>query len=192
MPQAIDNTNYSKKDFVTHPFEQGEYESCTFDACDFSNADFSECKFIDCTFINCNLSMVKLVQAMFQDTHFKGCKMLGLQFDSCKDFALSFTFENCTLDHATFFRKKIKKTLFRNSHLHNVDFTECDLTAALFDHCDLLNAKFEHTVLEKADFRTSTNYAIDPEINKIRKAKFSLPGVIALLDKYDLDIERLA
>jgi len=43
--------------------------------------------------------------------------------------------------------------------------------------------------LENADLRTSYNYSIDPDANRIRKAKFSLPAVIGLLDKYYLDIE---
>jgi fluoroquinolone resistance protein len=44
--------------------------------------------------------------------------------------------------------------------------------------------------LEKADLRTAYNYSIDPSINKIKKAKFSLPGVVGLLSKYDIEIER--
>jgi len=84
---------------------------------------------------------------------------------------------------------KIKKLQFKNSSLQEVDFTEADASGALFDNCDLARAKFENTVLEKANFRTAFNYSINPELNKIKKAKFSLPGVIGLLDNYDIDIE---
>lgn len=189
MEHSADGVTYSKTDFANQPFAPGEYDACIFNDCELSNANFSESKFIDCEFNNCNLSMVKLVTTMFQNVKFKGCKMLGLQFDSCKDFGLSFQFENCTLDHSTFFKLKIKKTLFRNSHLDGVDFTGCDLTSAVFDNCNLLNAKFDNTILEKADLRTSIHYSIDPEINKIKKAKFSLSGVTGLLDKYDIEIE---
>ena len=69
------------------------------------------------------------------------------------------------------------------------DFTEADLTNSVFDNCDLAGAKFEKTILEKADLRTSHNYSIDPEINKIKKAKFSVHGITGLLDKYDIEIE---
>jgi hypothetical protein len=54
----------------------------------------------------------------------------------------------------------------------------------------LSGATFENTNLEKADFRTSFNYSIDPEINRIKKAKFALPEVLGLLNKYDLVIEK--
>jgi len=67
---------------------------------------------------------------------------------------------------------------------------ETDLTGAVFDNCDLTQAIFDHTILEKADFRTSYNYSFDPEINRIKKAKFSVPEVSGLLDKYDIDIEK--
>jgi hypothetical protein len=43
--------------------------------------------------------------------------------------------------------------------------------------------------LERTDFRTSYNYSIDPEINRISKAKFSINGVVGLLGKYNIEIE---
>jgi len=36
--------------------------------------------------------------------------------------------------------------------------------------------------------RTAFNYSLNPELNKIKKAKFSLPAVVGLLDKYDIEI----
>jgi len=42
---------------------------------------------------------------------------------------------------------------------------------------------------ERTDFRTSFNYSIDPEKNRIRKARFSLIGIAGLLNKYDIDID---
>jgi hypothetical protein len=48
---------------------------------------------------------------------------------------------------------------------------------------------FENSILEKVDFRSSFNYIIDPETNRIKKARFSLPGVTGLLAKYDIEID---
>ena len=114
--------------------------------------------------------------------------MLGLHFDDSSGFGLSFSFESCALDHSSFYKTKIKNTSFINVHLHEVDFAECDLTNSMFNNCDLTGASFDNTNLEKADFRTSYNYSLDPEINRIRKAKFSLQGVTGLLGKYDIEI----
>lgn len=83
----------------------------------------------------------------------------------------------------------MKATRFINCNLKEADFTETDLTGSLLIDCDLLGAIFEKTILEKADLRTSFNFSIDPELNRIKKAKFSLTTVRGLLDKYNIDIE---
>ena len=115
--------------------------------------------------------------------------MLGLHFENCNQFALTFSFENFALDHSSFYKTKIKKTIFKNTQLKEADFTECDLTGSVFDNCNLQGATFEKTLLEKVDFRTSFNYSIDPEINRVKKARFSVTGIAGLLDKYDIEIE---
>jgi uncharacterized protein YjbI with pentapeptide repeats len=116
--------------------------------------------------------------------------MLGLRFDTCNEFGLSFSFDSCQLNHSSFYKTKIKKTIFKNSQLQEVDFAACGLTSAVFENCDLSGAVFENTDIEKADFRTSYNYSIDPEINRITKARFSILGVSGLLEKYNIIIEK--
>ena len=116
--------------------------------------------------------------------------MLGLKFETCNDFGLAFSFENCNLNHSSFYQTKLKKTSFTNTQLQEVDFTECDLTSSVFSGSDFTKATFFNTILEKADFRTSFNFSIDPEINRIKKARFSVEGLAGLLDKYDIQIER--
>ena len=83
----------------------------------------------------------------------------------------------------------VKKVKFKNCSLQEVDFIESDLSNSIFDNCDLALAIFKNTLLEKADFRTAYNYSIDPEINRIKKAKFSRAGLVGLLDSYDIEIE---
>lgn len=73
--------------------------------------------------------------------------------------------------------------------MHEVDFTQSDLTEVVFDNCDLAGARFENTIIEKADLRTSFNYSIDPELNYIKKAKFSLTGLPGLLEKYGIEVD---
>ncbi len=167
-----------------------EFEGCTFKGCDFSNADFSESIFSECVFENCNLSMAKLRNASLRDVLFKACKMLGLHFDDCIPAGLVLCFESCTLNHSAFTRLKLKKMVFRNTQLQEVDFAECDMTACVLDNCDLHRAAFAHTVLEQADLRTSYGYNIDPEANRLKGAKFALPEVLRLLDKYNIVVER--
>ena len=185
--EFLDET-FDKKDFTGTPLQKGAYENCVFNHCNFSTSDLSSIRFIDCIFIGSNLSLVRLDKTVLRDAQFRDCKMLGLHFEHCDPFGLSFSFESGVLDQSSFYRTKLKKTVFKSVQLKEVDLTECDLTSAVFDNCDLLRATFENTILEKADLRTSFNYSIDPERNRIKKAKFSLQGLPGLLNKYDIEI----
>lgn len=169
--------------------EAGEYELCDFVQCDFSNLDFSEYKFVECTFRECNLSLLKLEKTAVRNCQFYQCKMLGLRFDACNPFGLSFRFENCQLNHSSFFNVVVKKTYFKQCQLQEVDFTDADLSGAIFEECNLSLAHFERTNLEKADLRTARDFIIDPEQNRLKKAKFSMQGLPGLLSKYGLEIE---
>jgi uncharacterized protein YjbI with pentapeptide repeats len=59
----------------------------------------------------------------------------------------------------------------------------------VFSQCDLSGAIFDHTNLEKVDFRTATNFTINPSLNTLKKAKFSMPSVVGLLKNFDIIIE---
>ena len=181
--------SYDKIDFTESPVEKGEYENCRFMNCDFSNSDLSDIHFTDCEFSGCNLSMAKLTKTALKNIHFINSKLIGLHFDDCNQFLLAFVFENCILNLSSFYKLKLKKTIFKNTTLHEVDFTYADLSGSVFDNCDLARSIFFNTVLEKADFRNAINFSIDPDANKIKRAKFSLSGIPGLLDKYDIEIE---
>jgi len=182
--EIFKNVNFNETQLI-----KGDYENCQFSNCDFSNVDLSNLNFVECLFDNCNLSLCKLGNTGIKDVVFNNCKMLGLQFQNCSEFLFELEVNACQLNLASFYQRKLKGIKFSNSILHEVDFAETDLSMAVFDNCDLQGALFERTNLEKADFRSSYNYGFDPEINKIRKAKFTLPAVIGLLNKYDITIE---
>jgi len=183
--KIFDRTNFTGKDGKL----ANEYENCTFLNCDLSSADLSEIVFSDCEFTGCNLAMAKLTRTSFRDVRFRECKLLGLRFDHCSEFLFAVDFENCILNLASFYGLKIKNTQFRNCSLQESDFTTADLTGAKFDNCDLRGAQFENCILEKSDFRTAFNYSFDPELNRIKGAKFSREGIAGLLSKYDITIE---
>ena len=115
--------------------------------------------------------------------------MLGLLFETCQEFGLSFQVENCKLSNSSFYKLRLKQSLFKNNDFSETDFTEADLSETVFENCDFNGARFDHTNLEKADFTSAYNYSIDPEMNRVKKARFSSRGVAGLLDKYDLVVE---
>lgn len=180
---------FDAKDFTTIVFEKGDYEGCQFNNCDLSKADISDTTFIECSFHSCNLSMARVNKTAFQEVKFVDCKLLGIQFENCSDFLFSIDCDKCNLNFCTFGKLKLRQSKIRNSSLQDADFTGTDASQFVFDGCDLSRARFENTDLTKADFRTATNYSIDPEINKIKKARFALEGLPGLLDKYDITVE---
>ncbi|HLO59898.1 MAG TPA: pentapeptide repeat-containing protein [Bacteroidales bacterium] len=184
----IVDEKFEKIIFSEKPLKPGEYEECTFDRCDFSNARLAEFRFIDCEFRDCNLSLVVLNNTTFRDVKFVGCKMLGLHFEDCDLLGFTVSFENCKLQNSTFFKVKMKKTVLKNCDLKETDFSEAEMSESIFDNCDLHRAVFDHTNLEKVDFRTAYNYTINPSQNRIKKARFSLPGLPGLLAEYGIDV----
>lgn len=183
----LSDIEINKATLLESALQQGEYENCIFSELDLANFDFSHFKFIKCRFESCNLSLTRLSKTAFQEVHFKDCKMMGWRMDQCSDFSLSVSFENCLLQHASFYKKKLARTRFENCQLQEADFTECDLSYAELIDCDLNLAVFVDTNLEKADLRTASRYTLDPEQNKIKRAKFSWPALAGLLHKYDID-----
>ncbi len=190
MQDFIEEQTFTQIDYTQEPLDKAEYEDCTFSNCDFSSSDLADVVFSNCRFISCNLSMVRLSNTVLRDVKFKECKLLGIDFEVCNPFGLKMIMENCILNHCLFFKTKIRKTTFKDCHLHEADFTECDLTSTVFENCDLTRATFERTILEKADFRTAYGFIIDPELNRIKKALFSIENISGLLTKYDIHIER--
>lgn len=178
------NVNYSGK-----RLERREFIKCEFLNCDFSKSDLRENDFVDCHFKHCNFSMVTVDGAGFRDATFTGCKMLGVDFTRINKFMFSLHFVQSYLDYATFYGTKLAKTKFVECSLKEADFSEADLSGAVFEKCDLMETKFLNTKLEKTDFRTAQNFAIDPDANKMKKAKFSALNLSGLLYKHNLDID---
>jgi len=180
---------YGQEDILRKPLSKGTYDNCIFRNCDFSAVDFGGFHFIECRFESCNLSGAKLDGTSIRDTAFRDCKMMGLHFDRCHEFLFDPVFEKCNLDLSSFYRRKMGGKSFTGCSLREVDFTEADLSGAAFENADLSGAVFDQSILEKADFRRAQGYSIDPERNKVRKAKFAADGLAGLLGKYDLSIE---
>lgn len=176
-------------DYTIKKLPVGDYENCRFINCKFAEADLSKITFIDCLFDNCNLSAANINGTAFQKTSFINCKLMGLRFEDCNQFLFTASFTGCLLNLSTFYKMKLKTTRFIHCSMQEVDLTEADLTAAEFNNCNLLHAVFDNSILEKADLRTAINFSIDPERNKIKKAKFSMSSLSGLLHKYDLIIE---
>lgn len=98
-------------------------------------------------------------------------------------------FTNCSIQGANFDQLPLNGTRFLKSILKDCSFVEADLTSASFNGCDLAGSVFNNTILNEADFCEAFNYTIDPLNNRLKKAKFTLPEAIALLEIMDIEVE---
>ncbi len=175
--------------FAEGKLSHQEYDSVVFTDCNFAKADLSNVSFIDCTFNSCDMGLAKVANTAFKSVEFVNCKLLGVDFARCKDFLLSFSFDTCILDYASFYKKKMKKTLFKDCSIKEVDFSEAELTESKFVNCDLSLSVFQQSIIEKVDFRTAFNFGIDLEVNKAKNARFSAADLRGLLLKYPIIID---
>lgn len=182
LDQRIEKCDISDLDF------NEEYEQCTFVECDLSKQDLSERKFIDCRFEDCDLSNATLNNTALREVHFKNCKLLGLFFEQCNPFGLELSFEHCVLDHSSFHGVNLPQTTFTQCRLIDVDLSNADLSESEFNDCDLQGTVFDRTNCEGADLSTSVNILLDPDINRLKHARFSLSSLPGLLYKHQIDI----
>ena len=166
-----------------------DYEQCTFTECDFTECDFLGTAFTDCIFISCNFAEAKINYVALRDAMFTDCNFTGVNFTMVDALLFKVEFKDSILDYAKFYTLKIKGTVFTNCSLTAVDFMKTDLTGVIFDNCNLHKSVFVDAIANKADFTTSYNFSIDPEKNKLKKAKFSQAGLKGLLGKYDIIVK---
>jgi uncharacterized protein YjbI with pentapeptide repeats len=93
----------------------------------------------------------------------------------------------------TFEKKDFREALLEKGEYENCKYAKCilsstDLSSILFIDCAFMDSDLSLVNLAKTCFRDAVNYSIDPEKNKIKKARFSSAGIAGLLDKYDIDI----
>lgn len=185
---VFEEKEYKDKFFSGVDLFETVYESCVFINCNFAKQSFQETGFIDCEFHECDFSMTKIFNLSIRDNIFLGCKFLGFHFEDCNQFAFSAKFENCQLNLCSFFGMDMANIEFTDCNLKEADFSSADLKGITFSNCDLQGAVFENSNLEKSDFSTAFNYSFDPVKNRINKAKFSVPGVLGLLDSFNIEI----
>lgn len=175
---------------ATHLLSLGrKLEQYRFIGCELSGADLSGVCFEDCLFERCNLASVRLRGAALRNVAFNDCKLLGVAFSECEGLFFSAHFDECQLRYASFVGAQLAGTRFAHCDLTEADFTDADLRKVTFAECELSRAVFHHTRLLGADFTTATGFALDPETNPLKGARFSVAGLRGLLGKYGLVVE---
>jgi fluoroquinolone resistance protein len=168
--------------------EGAQFEDCTFTKSHLAGASFKRCRFVGCTFEHSDLSNVSLTGSSFRDVTFRDCKLVGVNWANAAGIT-HLNYERCVLSYANFAGIDLRKSFMLDCVAREADFADANLSEANFQGTDFSGARFTKTNLVKADLRRATNYAIRPDDNKIKKAKFSLPEATLLLYGLDIDLE---
>jgi fluoroquinolone resistance protein len=165
-----------------------EFEECEFHKCSFVTCTFRACKFLECKFVECRLSAIQPPHCRFMEVKFFTSQVAGCDWTKA-DAVEGLEFTDCKLNYSNFRLLKPPRIKMINCEAKEVDFIQTDLTGGIFTGTDFENSRFFKTNLTNADFKGAKNYSIDVGNNMLKKTKFSLPEVLALLNGLDIIIE---
>ncbi|MCP3967235.1 MAG: pentapeptide repeat-containing protein [Lentisphaerae bacterium] len=170
-------------------FGKKEFFGCTFKNCDFSKSNLTNAVFEDCTFNSCNLSLCNVLNTSFRMIEFKHCKLTGIDFCDVNTFSLDIKFYNSRVQMCSFSDLDLKGGCFKFCQIFESDFFGTNLQKVSFQNSDLAQSKFQDVNLEKANLKGAKNYQINPLINIINGAIFSLPEAISLLNAFEIKLD---
>lgn len=166
-----------------------DFTNCTFTNCKFFESQIIDSNLENASFDGCDLSLLKIKGSIFSDVLFSESKLTGINWTELGGLIFSVNFKKCILKDSIFVEMNLRDARFTDCDLSDTDFSYANLVDSSFEGCDLKNASFENTDLRGADLSKATNYSINPGMNKIKGAKFSLPEVLSFLDYLDIKVE---
>ena len=175
--------------FSAGAFAGTEWEGCTFSGCRFEGTDLSGVLMADCRFEDCVFTLVPLGGAVLRNLFFSGCRFTGLCFGDCMPFGFEVDFVDSELDNCTFTRLKMKSVRFEGCRLRECFSGDCGLSVARFPDTAMPGTVFEGCDLRKADFRSATDWTLDPRTNLVSGARFADGNLAGLLHGFDIVIE---
>lgn len=151
--------------------------------------DLAGAELEDVLFEACSLVATNLTDTRFSSVTFERCKLIGVDFRKCRAFpSVDVSFVDCVLDACNFSDLALRKQKFVSCDVRRCVFLRTDLSDADFSHSDLDESIFHECDLRRADFSRARNYLVDPNGNKIAKAKFSLPEAVSLLRGFEIEL----
>ena len=168
--------------------ENAEFINCSFHSLDLSEKLLRNSNFIECKFIKCSMNNLNITGASFSDILFTNCKLLGINWSSCSNVR-NLQFIESKLNFSVFQNLNIPNTIFNKCTVSDTDFSRSNLQNSSFSNSNLDKSAFNECDLRKTDFRGATNYWIDPQFNKLKDAKLSMPEAISLIEALGVKVE---
>ncbi len=173
-PLHCTDMDFSEQDLSRINLQGVRFERCQFSASNLTAADLSASHWIACRgahavfrnailtdarFERCDLNNSQWHRSKLAHVHFEGCKLTGASFIDVASLGLSFS--DCLLRSAC-----LSGISFFKSQLHNLDFTEADLTycdfrkAVFVDGGSLSLARVNNARFDEADLREASLHGL--------------------------------
>ena len=167
-----------------------DFQDCEFKNCSFMETVFDACSFDDCVFLNCNFSLMSVPQSLFIGSSFKHSKLVGINWTKLKaSFQIKFDFYDCIISHSSFMGLNFSDSKFVKCIAIETNFSETEMTGSDCSYTKFEGALFVRANISEADFRGAESYSIDLEHIQMKKAIFSLPEAMRLLNSLDIVLE---
>ncbi|MBN1189900.1 MAG: pentapeptide repeat-containing protein [Dehalococcoidales bacterium] len=190
---SFDLDSYYREKFSGVSLAQEKLESIRFEECEFEGCSLVECRMVKCRFLNCRfkgciLSAVNPLGSRFSEDKFEDSKVIGCDWTRAQHVE-ELDFRDCQVSYSNFKLLKLEGLKLVNCEAKEVDFIETGLSRGVFKNTDFENSRFFKTDLSLADFRGAKNYNIDVRNNTLKKARFSLPEALSLLNGLDIILD---
>lgn len=188
-PEECLEMEFKDLDFSGLSLSGRDFDSCTFLRCQFNETDLSKSHFDRCAFSESMVSNPIMSDLRLNDISFENCKLVGLAFFKCGQPSFDLKIHGSRLIGCNFSDMSMKKSILSGN-----DFSDCYFQNCLAQECDFSGSRFSNVLfskanLSKANFLDASGYSIDPNGNILKKAIFNLPGLLALLDYFDIVIK---
>lgn len=176
------------------PPPPGPWTGCTFESCQFEDLAFGEmdwrnARFERCTFLRCDLRGVRWTGARFHGVQFDTCVLDKLRWNTLTTLFLSITLTDCQAMFGDWSEMELKNSALRNCNLTGSDFSGADARQVDWSGSRLTEVIFHRTDLREGDFRTATDWTIDPAENKVRDTHFSRQALEGLVTRLGLQLD---
>ena len=121
-------------------FEYVIFKNCIFKNIQFENCIFLGCEFLDCTFLN---------------TKFKEDEFFNFNLESIAYFSNS-SFHNCIFD-----KTNLRKSIFQQNKIKNIQFILCNLKKSIFDKDEIESIYFSDCNLKSFSMINSKVYKLE-------------------------------
>lgn len=187
----VENQKFENKKITK--LEGIQFNDCTFINCMFDHCDCMNTQFLECVFEKSKLVQVGFVHSQMRNCNFKQCECIGISFGNVvPNGSVDTIFQECSksyFKYCIFQGMKLTKFQAITNTFEQCSFHYCDMKSANFSGCQLMNSDFQQSNLQKANFKDSYGYIIDPKTNQLKGAMFSIPEVLHLLDGLEIKID---